>query len=152
MKELRVTVWQKARSISIIIQCLTSTYYVVIGSKCHWHSLQVPSMKSVCALVLAVLSCYTATCNGSRPTPALTRHLGGSSSSSSPAHNRTAVILDHDGGVEDLIAMMLLLLEPRTKLLMVSYIEAGRPLQVLHGQLWCVCVGLQVMHRAHDRG
>jgi len=48
------------------------------------------------------------------------------------------VIIDHDGGVEDLVAMMLLLLDPRTNLLMVSYVEAGRPLQVLHGQVWCV--------------
>jgi hypothetical protein len=44
-----------------------------------------------------------------------------------------SVIIDHDGGVEDLVAVMLLMLDPRVKLLMVSYLEAGEcaPLQLL---------------------
>lgn len=34
-------------------------------------------------------------------------------------------MIDQDGGVEDLVAVMLLLLDPKTDLLMVSYLEAG---------------------------
>jgi hypothetical protein len=88
-------------------------------------------------LLRAVLLGYLFICTCARPTPGQDSTRTGissstdiSSSSSSraqPVQQRIPVILDQDGGVEDLVAMMLLALDPREDLLMVNYIEAGRP-------------------------
>jgi hypothetical protein len=70
-----------------------------------------------CLNVLLVLTFVTA-CSSLRPTPT-------TAAQKAAEEKPVPVIIDHDGGVEDLVAVMLLMLEPRVNLLMVSYVEAG---------------------------
>lgn len=83
------------------------------------------------ALLLAVLCIGHLTSSSSaRLTPSNASSTG---STATASVKRIPVVIDQDGGVEDLVAIMLLMLDPRVDLLMVSYIEAGAT--SLQGQL-----------------
>ena len=83
-------------------------------------------LSAIMLLFLLVLSYLTA-CSAGRPAPQLNSSTNGANNRpGSPGTKKPVrVVFDNDGGVEDLVAMMLLMLDSGTELLMVSYVEAG---------------------------
>lgn len=76
------------------------------------------------ALLLALLCIGQLAAGSARPAPSNASRTV-VSTGAGPA-KRIPVIIDQDGGVEDLVAVMLLMLHPRVDLLLVSYLEGGK--------------------------